>query len=266
MIFDAGQFARVRYFVSCICAAAWLLIFEAPDHGFELPVCHPRTSGAPFGVWISPFLTMHQAQLLTAGWALMLIAMMAPVLVAPIYSIRSRSFKHRRSRATALFLGGYALAWMPIGAVAAAIELAATQLAPRSYLPSMVAALLAVLWQCSPTKQRCLNRCFVHRESHAFGIGADADALRFGLTHGVWCAGSCMPLMLLAMLLPRCNQIAMVAVAILIFSERLERPGAACWRWRGLGKSFRLVSAQARLGWRAFRGARAPDAFDYARR
>jgi len=39
----------------------------------------------------------------------------------------------------------------------------------------------------------------------------------------------------------------MAAVAVLIFSERLEQPMPPCWRWRGFSKAARIVVAQARI-------------------
>jgi predicted metal-binding membrane protein len=108
-------------------------------------------------------------------------------------------------------------------------------------------ALIALAWQFSPFKQRCLNRCHAHGELSAFGAAADLDALRFGLAHGIWCACSCWALMLFPMLLPRGHLVAMACIAVLIFCERLEQPNPPCWRWRGLGKAKRIVLAQARI-------------------
>jgi predicted metal-binding membrane protein len=107
--------------------------------------------------------------------------------------------------------------------------------------------LLAIVWQLSPVKQRCLNRCHAHTELAAFGVAADLDALRFGVSHGIWCAGSCWALMLSPMLLPQGHVAAMAIVAVLTFSERLEHPKPPSWRWRGLGKVSRIAAAQARI-------------------
>jgi len=128
-----------------------------------------------------------------------------------------------------------------------AIELAVKLFAPQSYLPAAGVVLIALVWQFSPVKQRCLNRCHAHTELAAFGAAADFDALRFGMTHGTWCAGSCWALMLFPMLLLRGHVVAMASVAVLIFSERLEQPRPPSWRWRGLGKATRIVVAQARI-------------------
>jgi predicted metal-binding membrane protein len=174
----------------------------------------------------------------------MLVAMMAPVLIPPVRHIHLRSFTDRRARSTAFFLTGYGAVWMAVGCVLLAVELAATSLAPESYLPAACLLLVALVWQCSPIKQRCLNRCHAHTELAAFGAAADLGALRFGLTHGIWCAGSCWASMLFPMLLPKGHVVAMAAVTVVIFSERLDHPAPPDWRWRGCGTAIRIAVAR----------------------
>jgi predicted metal-binding membrane protein len=173
--------------------------------------------------------------------------MMSPALILPIGHVRLRSFKRRRARAIMLFVAGYAAIWMAVGGVLLAVARAAKLLAPTSVLPAAGMILLAIVWQLSPVKQRCLNRCHAPTELAAFGVAADLDALRFGLSHGVWCAGSCWALMLSPMLLPGGHVAAMAFVAVLTFSERLEPPRLPRWHWRGLGTVSRIAVAQARI-------------------
>jgi predicted metal-binding membrane protein len=167
-------------------------------------------------------------------------------LIEPIRHIRLRSFAHRRARSIMLFIAGYAAIWMALGGVLLSIDLAA-RLLQQSYLVAGGMALIASVWQFSPIKQQCLNRCHARAGLAAFGVAADFDALRFGMTHGIWCAGSCWALMLFAMVLPRGHVLAMAAVAVLVFSERLEQPTPPCWRLRGLGRAIRIVVVHARI-------------------
>src|SRR5258706_15616023 len=136
---------------------------------------------------------------------------------------------------------------MALGGAILTIELAARVLAPQSYLPAATAFLISIIWQFSPTKQRCLNRCRTDAELAAFGAAADFDALRFGITHAFWCSGSSWALMIFPMLLAGGHVIAMAIVAVLIFSERFEQPRPLSWRRRGPGKALRFVVAQARI-------------------
>ncbi|HTC46529.1 MAG TPA: DUF2182 domain-containing protein [Candidatus Aquilonibacter sp.] len=239
MIYDARELARVRNPVLLISAAGWILLVVEPGR-INMVHCPVASSG-------SMLLAMNPPASLAMGWALMLVAMMSPVLIQPIRHIRLRSFTHRRTRSIMLFLAGYAAIWMVLGGVLLAIDSAAKLFSPHSYLPAAGVVIIALVWQFSPIKQRCLNRCHAHRELAAFGTAADVDALRFGITHGSWCAGSCWALMLVPMLLPGVHIIAMAAAAVLIFGERLEQPGLPCWRLRGLGKAIRIAVAQTRI-------------------
>ncbi|MFK0689576.1 DUF2182 domain-containing protein [Mesorhizobium sp. IMUNJ 23033] len=79
---------------------------------------------------------------------------------------------------------GYAASWMVAGAVLLSLAFAVRLTAPASWLPLTAAAMLALVWQISPAKQICLNRCHVRPELAAFGPAADLDAIHFGATHG----------------------------------------------------------------------------------
>jgi predicted metal-binding membrane protein len=192
-------------------------------------------------------LAMNPVSSMTAGWALMLVAMMSPTLIAPVHHVIKRSFKRRRPRSVALFLFGYAAVWMAAGAVLVTATLMLNLLAPPSYLPVVGLGIVALVWQCSPMKQRCLNRGHNHSELAAFGFAADLDALRFGIIHAVWCVGSCWALMLLPMLLVEGHLTAMAAVTFLIISERLEHPRPLSWSLRFRGKLMRILIAQTRI-------------------
>lgn len=254
MISDPRELARVRNSVLLLTAAAWIWLLAAPGGSMVHAHCAATISGSlPLPELLPMLLAMNPPVSLAAGWALMLVAMMAPTLILPISHVRLSSFKRRRARATTLFVGGYAAVWMAIGVVLLAGVLAAGYFAPDSYLPAAGVTLLAIVWQFSPVKQRCLNRCHAHGELAAFGVAADLGALCSGASHGIWCAGSCWALMLAPMLLPQGHVAGMAIVTVLTFSERLERPSPPRWRWRGLGKASRIVAAQARIRLQAFR-------------
>jgi predicted metal-binding membrane protein len=251
MTYDPRELARVRNPVLLLSAAAWIWLLVDPGGLMMRAHCAATVSGGlPLPASLSSLsmlLAMNPPASLAAGWGLMLVAMMSPALILPIGHLRLSSFKRRRVRAIVLFVAGYAAIWMAVGGVLLAGALMVGWFAPNSYPAAAGAILLAIVWQLSPVKQRCLNRCHAHTELAAFGVAADLDALRFGASHGVWCAGSCWALMLSPMLLPRGHVAAMAIVAVLTFSERLERPQPPRWRWRGLGKVSRIAAAQARI-------------------
>lgn len=247
MIYDAREFVRVRNPVLFVAVVAWIPLLAG--HGSMFMLAQGPAEAMPFSASLQMLLAMNPPASLAAGWTMMLVAMMLPTLIPPLYYIRLRSFTDRRVRSTAFFLTGYATTWMAAGGVLLAIAIALKLLAPQSYLPAAAVVLTASVWQFSPIKQRCLNRCFAHPVLAAFGSAADIDALRFGMTHAAWCVGSCWVLMLAPMLLARAQVLAMAFVALLVFSERLEDPGPLYWRCRGFGKLARLVIAQARMRW-----------------
>jgi predicted metal-binding membrane protein len=227
-------------------AAAWMLLLTEPR---AMPMIVPcaATGAGPMPSSLPMLLSMNPPGLLAAGWALMLIAMMTPVLIEPVRYIRMRSFTHRRARAVLLFLGGYAAVWMATGVVLLGSAFAVEAFAPQSYLPAAGIVLVALVWQFTPIKQRCLNRCHALSGLAAFGTAADLSALRFGAIHGLWCAVSCSAMMLAPMLLPGGQLVAMATVSILIFSERLEQPAVPRWRWHGFGQVIRILVAQTRI-------------------
>ncbi|HEY4084932.1 MAG TPA: DUF2182 domain-containing protein [Bryobacteraceae bacterium] len=243
-----GNPARARTALLVASALAWILILTEPGGGAWFAHCPAVASGAmPFAASFRMLLTMNSAMSLAAGWSLMLVAMMAPAMIAPVLHVRLRSFRRRRGRATALFLAAYGAVWMTAGLILLSIELAAASFAPQSFWPATIAAAVAILWQCSPLKQRCLNRGHLHPEIRAFGSAADLDTIRFGVTHGFWCVASCWAMMLAPMLLPRWHILAMAMVSVLMLGEWLEHPAPPAWQWRGISRLKRMAVEQTRF-------------------
>ena len=248
MTYDTQDTRGIRNVILTVSAAGWIALLAAPAN---MHMFAHHLSSFHMMVAMGPPVAMAR------DWVLMVAAMMSPVLFLPLCHVRLRSFARRRGRSMALFVIGYFAIWTVVGSVLLAVELCCKLFVPQPYLPAAVVFVIALVWQYSPVKQRCLNRCHAHTELTAYGVAADLDALRFGATHGAWCSGSCWALMLLPMLLPNGHIGAMAIVTSLAFSERLERPRPPDWRWRGFGKLARIVAAQTRMRWRGLRPARA---------
>jgi predicted metal-binding membrane protein len=233
---------------AAISLAAWSVL---AFYGSELALpafCSTETLRAmPLSVSFDLALLLNSPAKLAAGWALMLAAMMSPLVITPLRHVQERSFAKRRARATFLFVAGYMAVWMAAGMGLQATALVARWAEPAPLVCLGLAAAIALLWQVSPAKQWCLNRC--HRRAHlaAFGAAADRDALGYGLTNGAACVGACWALMLLPLFLMQAHLLAMVAVTLFILAERLENPAPLGWRWRGAGRALRIIAAQARL-------------------
>ena len=246
MTMSTRERARVNIAILLISGVTWMMLLVNPGSIMTVAHCPITDSGASLASF-QMLLAMNPLSSMTAGWALMLVAMMSPTLIAPIRHVIERGFKRRRARSVTLFVVGYAAIWMAASVVLLAAILMLNVLVPQSYLPAVGVGIIALVWQCSPIKQRCLNRSHNHRELAAFGIAADLDALRFGITHGVWCVGSCWALMLFPMLLSQGHSAAMAVVTFVMTSERLEQPRPLSWRLRFPGKLMRILVAQSRI-------------------
>lgn len=175
-------------------------------------------------------------------WLLMTLGMMLPSVLAPIWHICDRSFPHRKLRGAAIFGVAYIMPWMALGI--AFIPIMTYHLSIWPLFAIAIAA--ALVWQFSPVKQHCLNRCHSLPPLRAFGWTADFDVIRFGLGHGLACVAACWALMLVAMTLPTGRLVGMSVVALWIFGEKLERPEEPCWRLRAPKKIGRVIAFKLR--------------------
>ena len=208
----ARERSQVRVPMLLVSVVAWILLVIEPHrtmlHAHPIALPGPTLSSA----WFDLLLAHNPLALLAVGWALMTAAMMAPLLIAPVRYIRDRSFARRRARSIILFVAGYVAIWMAAGALLLSLMLVVRSVADGSSVAAAIIAAIAVVWQCSPVKQRCLNRGHAHPELAATGSTADVAVLRFGLTHGLWCVGSCWALMLMPLLFSGAHLLAMAAV------------------------------------------------------
>lgn len=181
------------------------------------------------------------------GWLAMLAAMMTPTLVAPLRHTLRRSFRHRRRRALGLLVLGYLAVWIPVIAAMDTLPMFVTRLVEPSWWWAAAMGVVALVWQCAPIKQHCLNQCHAMADLPAFGAAADRGALRFGVTLGLSCAGSCWALMWWSTSLPGEHWLAMALVTVVIIGERLDPPASARWRVRVPScAAIRFVGSHAR--------------------
>ena len=148
-----------------------------------------------------------QAALFTAGWTLMILAMMLPSSIPLVLTFGALvRLRPRPGLLVALLLAGYLGAWTTFGFAAwildrgvhAAVD-ALPWLAANQRLILGGALLAAGLWQLSPLRDRCLDAC---RTPLGFvvarwrGTRPRTEALAMGLAHGAFCIGCCWSLML----------------------------------------------------------------------
>ena len=171
------------------------------------------------------------ALLFVAGWTLMIVAMMLPTslpLVALFHSfVRERP---NRGRLTALVVAGYLSVWTLFGLLVHSSDRFVHVTAERSgwleantWVIGAGTVLLAGLYQFSPLKYKCLDKCrsplsFVMEHWH--GGRGEQEAFRLGAHHGLFCVGCCWSLMLLMFAVGIGSLAWMLALAVVMAVEK----------------------------------------------
>ncbi|MDR7275547.1 DUF2182 domain-containing protein [Catenuloplanes atrovinosus] len=172
-------------------------------------------------------------------WVLMCVAMMVPIVLPAVRHVAVNSLRRRRLRAMAIFLAGYVGVW----ALAGAVLLPVAALPPR--VPLLVALIaLAAVWQVLPARRACLRACHRTVPLPPTGPRAAAGGLRFGVWHGLACAGVCGPLMAIMAVPGTHHPLWMIGVTAAVFLTRYPPRGR---RRDGLvlDPRFRRVSEQS---------------------
>jgi predicted metal-binding membrane protein len=182
------------------------------------------------------------AALFTAGWVLMILAMMLPSSI-PLVVVFAGLVRRRPAPRSlvGLLLAGYLLAWAAVGLAAWLLDRgihAAVDAVPwlGAHPQVILAATLAAagLWQLTPLRDRCLDAC---RTPLGFvvarwrGVSPRREALAMGIAHGWFCVGCCWSLMLVMFGVGLGSLAAMLALGIVTAVEknapwgrRLSRP------------------------------------------
>lgn len=168
-------------------------------------------------------------------WVIMMIAMMFPS-VAPTAIVWSNGILRTTSGIAApariaSFAVAYLVVWTAYGILAfAAIATIAHASDMHPQIARWIAAGLfafAGLYQLTPLKRACLRHCrapFVALMHYASWSPRARD-FRVGLHHGAYCVGCCWGLMAILIAVGVMNVYAMLAVAAIIFVEKLWRRG-----------------------------------------
>jgi predicted metal-binding membrane protein len=210
-------------------ATPWAVLVVLAGLAWVVTVDQARGMGVgpgTMGMALPFFLTM---------WVAMMAAMMFPS-VAPIAILWTRSIARRtdgleRTVRIASFVSGYLIAWTAFGAVAFAALIGTQHLVDASpeaakWLGVSLFA-LAGIYQLTPLKSACLRHCrspMMQLLHYANYKGAARD-LRVGLHHGAYCVGCCWGLMVTLVAVGVMNVGAMVALAAVIFIEKLWQRG-----------------------------------------
>jgi predicted metal-binding membrane protein len=188
-------------------------------------------------------MAMVGAGLFLVTWVVMMVAMMFPSVVPMVLThagaVRSRG---EGTVPTAAFVVGYLVVWMVAGLVPlGVIQFLGSSIAtPLSgWLPRLGGAVvvLAGTYQLTPLKNACLRACRSQLAcigTHDLGGGSSAAA-RAGISYGVYCLGSCWPLMAVLAVLGLMNLVWMAVFSVVFFLEKTWRHGVMLSRIVGAG-------------------------------
>lgn len=227
-----------RFFIR----APWPLLFGASGIGYALvtvgigddstmaAIC--RGSGALDSavVWFDPAGRTFDSAYgsLLAGWALMLLAMMPPLLASPLMHVWRSSMRRNRLSVVAEFVLGYWAAWTAAAPVLIGGAAALRVVAPATAFSLVL--LVALVWSSSPWQRAAFNRGHRQRRISLFGLAAHRDAFAFGARHGAWCVATCWAWMMLPLVSGPYHVPVMVLVGVVMLAERLTMPRQSGWR------------------------------------
>lgn len=197
--------------------ALWLLDGTSQTHHSSHHV-HDQTSGLP-------------ALLFVAGWSLMTVAMMLPTSL-PVITVFHTITKRRKDRSllVVLLIAGYLFAWISFGVVVylghSALQWLTSGnawLMDRAWAIGPALLVLAGVFQFTPLKYRCLDKCrsplsFVME--HWQGCHDRWHAFRLGVDHGIFCVGCCWALMLLMFIVGVGSLVWMMILAVVMGVEK----------------------------------------------
>lgn len=177
---------------------------------------------------------------LVVMWSLMMVAMMLPS-AAPAVLLYSRVRETRSSdhavAQTWVFLSGYLAIWLlfSIAAAGAQMSLTGPSMALDSGAARGAVLIAAGVYQLSPLKSACVRQCrspaeFLTRHWRPGWPGA----VQLGVRHGIYCLGCCWMLMALLFVGGVMNLLWVVALTLLVATEKLVRGGPLVGRAVGV--------------------------------
>jgi len=150
-----------------------------------------------------------------AGWTIMTIAMMLPTS-APLMLMFHR-MKEGSPGAIARLIAGYLAVWIAFGVAVYVVSRALSDVIEGT-LASAAILLMAGLFQFTPWKYACLDKC---RSPLGFLMSHwKGSAFRLGAEHGAFCVGCCWSLMLVMFAVGTGSVLWMLILGIVMAAEK----------------------------------------------
>lgn len=180
------------------------------------------------------FLHLHHAHdnlpIIILMWVVMVMGMMLPTIM-PLLLHTHALLRQNSASFTSLWglVVGYVIIWLGFAIPAGILQFTLQHmgfaddtgtLTSRFAMSGML--LLAGIYQFSPLKQACLNKC---RQPTAFMLShwraGSRGMMRLGFLHGAFCLGCCWALMMLAFVAGTMNTIGMGIAMLVMTCEKL---------------------------------------------
>jgi predicted metal-binding membrane protein len=161
-----------------------------------------------------------------AGWTLMSVAMMVPVVLPAVRHVGLNSLRQRRQWAMFVFFAVYAGTWAAFGILALGwqrLTLRTIGIDARVLLTGTL--VVAAGWQLTRVKRRALLACRRTVPLPPIGRRADAGCARFALRQSRRCMASCWALMAVMVAVQQAAVVWMLSLTALMAAEELTRPG-----------------------------------------
>ena len=195
---------------------------------------------------MAPPWTLQYTAMIFLMWIIMMAAMMlpsaAPAILLVIALTKQRG-ERRSVRASGAFAFGYVAVWVAFSLVATGLQWALDRagllsgtMASGSVVLAALLLFAAGLYQLTPLKQACLQRC---RSPLAFLTrywrGGPLGPMRAGAWHGAYCLGCCWMLMALLFVGGLMNMLWIAGLALLVLVEKLTPLGPRLSQLAGVG-------------------------------
>lgn len=214
--------------VIALSTLAWLTLWLWGQSPYSRFLSHHALEQATQDIALAP--------LFIVGWVVMTTAMMLPTSL-PLITLFQTVVGQRRDRAwlIGLLIIGYLAVWTLFGVALYAGDWLLHQaidrnqwLIERAWMMSALTLLLAGLYQFTPLKYHCLDKCrspmsFI--AGHWHGVSAAREALELGGHHGLFCLGCCWALMLLMFAVGAGSLGWMLALSVVMAIEKNTAEG-----------------------------------------